>query len=64
MKNIPKVITNLERIIAYMEGIRAFDEGSRREQNPYLNQNEELMRAWWHGWDQADEEKSSGNNWH
>ena len=45
-----------------MEGIYAFDEGSRREHNPYINRNEELMRAWWHGWDRADEEKSSANN--
>ena len=59
MKNIPKVITNLERTIAYMEGIYAFDEGRRREQNPYTHRNEVLMRAWWSGWDRAHEEKNT-----
>ena len=58
MKSIPKVVTNLERTIAYMEGIHAFDEGRRREHNPYIHRNEELMRAWWYGWDRAHEEEN------
>ena len=58
MKEIPEVITNLERTIAFMEGIHAFDEGRRRGHNPYIGINEDLMRAWWCGWDQAEEEKN------
>jgi len=57
MKQIPDVITNLERTIAFMEGIYAFDEGKWRGHNPYVGLNEDLMRAWWSGWDQAAEEK-------
>ncbi len=62
MKKIPKVITNLERTIAFMEGIHAFDKGCLRGHNPYIGTNEELMRAWWHGWDQAQEEEGCQNS--
>jgi ribosome modulation factor len=58
MKTIPKVITNLERAIAFMEGIQAFDEGTRRDHNPYTGRSDELMQAWWNGWDQAYEEEN------
>jgi hypothetical protein len=53
IKKIPDNITSLDKAIAYMEGLRAFDEGLQREDNPYQNINEDLMWAWWNGWDIA-----------
>lgn len=61
MKKIPAKITSLEKSLAFMEGIHAFDEGLSRGNNPYIDGNEELMQAWWNGWDQACGEENSSN---
>jgi hypothetical protein len=61
MKKIPETITSLEKSLAFMEGIHAFDEGLSRSSNPYIGRNEELMRAWWCGWDQAHEEDTASH---
>ncbi len=50
MKKIPKVITQEDRSVAFQEGRRAYQEGMQSWSNPYLGENEELIRAWLDGW--------------
>ena len=62
MKKYPVFTTNLDRTLAFMEGIHAFDSGWQRGQNPYINRNDDLMRAWWMGWDQAEGEENTNSD--